>query len=193
MEAEKNAFEKSLQTRQNDLTKELNKQRKESLLKIKQDAAQLKKQLSTELRLQNENLQSELEQFISHNFLRIAGQIITDLTDATPMERVLNLFYQKLTKLSKTEKTKIDKTIKNQKVIIINSSSALSDKHKRDMGQFLRSYFTVAPKTKIQYSVVPDLILGIEIRIRDIGIDWTIKNYLDELQQGLDRTLNHKE
>lgn len=192
LELEKNAFEKSLQVRQNDLTKELNQQRKETLMKIKQEASQLKRQLNSEIQLQNESLKSELEEFISHDFLKIAGQIITDLTDATPMERVLNLFYKRLVRLTNNEKLKINKTLKNQKVITINSSAALLEKHKKDMGQFLRSYFEIPPKTKIQYNVSSDLILGIEIRIQDIGIDWTIKNYLDELQQDLDKLLNHR-
>ena len=99
LELEKNAFEKSLQDRQNDLTKQLSVERKETLNKIKQQANQLKIQLESEIKLQNMNLKSELEQFISRDFLRICGKIITDLTGATPMERVLNLFYEKLLNL----------------------------------------------------------------------------------------------
>lgn len=193
LELEKNTFEQSLQSRQNDLTKELSLERKETLSKIKQEAEQFKHQLQSEIKLQNQNLKSELEQFISRDFLQISGKIITDLTGATPIERVLNLFYERLVNLNKSEIIKINKIIKNQKVIIINSSNSLSEKHQRDMTRFLRSYFEIPPKIKIQYQVVPTLILGIEIRIQDIGIDWTIKNYLDELEQSLDRILNHKE
>lgn len=193
LELEKNAFEKSLQTRQNDLTKELSIERKETLSKIKQEASLLKHQLQSEIKLQNENLKSELGQYISRDFLRITGKIITELTDATPMERVLNLFYKKLIILNNSEKNKIKKAILNQKVITIYSSDTLSEKHQRDMSRFLRSFFEISLKTKFQYQVAPALILGIEIRIQDIGIDWTIKNYLDELEQGLDNLLNHKE
>ena len=193
LEMEKNAFEKSLQTRQNDLTKELSMERKETLTKIKEQANQLKHQLQSEIKLQNENLKSELEQFISRDFLRIAGKIITDLTGATPIERVLNLFYEKLISLTKSEIKKLNKIIKNQKVITINSSDTLSKKHQDDMTKFLRSYFEISPKTKIQYQVQPSLMLGVEIRIQDIAIEWTIKNYLDELEQGLDSLLNYKE
>jgi len=193
LQMEKNAFEKSLQTRQNDLTKELSVERKETLNKIKLQASQLKHQLQSEIKLQNENLKSELEQFISRDFLRISGKIITDLTGATPMERVLNLFYEKLVNLKKSDINDINKIIKNQKVITIYSSDTLSEKHQHDMTRFLRSYFEISPKTKIQYQVSANLILGIEIRIQDIGIDWTIKNYLDEMEQGLDNLLNHKE
>ena len=193
LELEKNAFEKSLQDRQNDLTKQLSIERKETLNKIKQQANQLKIQLESEIKLQNMNLKSELEQFISRDFLRISGKIITDLTGATPMERVLNLFYEKLVNLKKSDIKNINKIIKNQKVIIIYSSDALSEKHQHDMTRFLRSYFEIPQKTKIQYQVLSSLILGIEIRIQDIGIDWTIKNYLDEMEQGLDNLINHKE
>lgn len=192
LEMEKNAFEKSLQERQNQLTQQLSIERKESLLQIKQQAVKLKQQLNSEIQLQNKNLKLEVEQFISRDFLKIAGQIITDLTDATPMERILNLFYKKLVKLNKSQKEKINKILKNQKVITINSSDILTEKHKKDMGHFLRNYFEISPKTKIRYNVSSDLILGIEIRIQDVGIDWTVKNYLDELQQALDRILNQK-
>lgn len=193
LELEKNAFEKSLQNRQNDLTKELTLERKETLAKIKEQANQLKHQLQSEIKSQNTNLKLELEQFISRDFLRIAGKIITDLTGATPMERVLNLFYEKLVNLTKTEIRNINKTIKNQNIITIYSSDTLSEKHQQDMTRFLRSYFEISSKTKIRYQVSQSLILGIEIRIQDIGINWTIKNYLDELEQGLDNLMNHKE
>lgn len=192
LESEKHAFEESLQIKQNDLTKKLSEERQKTLAKIKQEAGQLKHQLQSEIKLQNENLKLELEQFISHDFLRIAGQIITDLTDATPMERVLNLFYKKLVDLNKVEKTKIVKIIKNQSVIVVNSSETLSERHQYDMSRFLRSYFEISPKTKIIYQVSSSLILGVEIRIQDIGIDWTVKNYLNELEQGLNNLLNHK-
>ena len=193
LELEKNAFEGSLQKKQNDLIKELSIERKETLIKIKEQSNQLKSQLQSEIRLQNTNLKSELEQFISRDFLRIAGKIVIDLTGATPLERVLNLFYKKLVNLTKSDIIKINKTIKNQIVITIYSSDALTIKHQQDMNRFLRSYFDIPPKTRIKYQVAPHLILGVEIRIQDIGIDWTIKNYLDELEQGLDNLLKHKE
>lgn len=192
LKSEKEDFEKSLQKQRNDLTKELTQQRKESLEVIKQEANQLKLQLHDQIKIQNENLKSELENFISHDFLNIAGKIITDLTDATPIERVLNLFYEKLVKLTKSEKTKIIKIIKNQKVIFVNSSETLSENHKRDMNRFLRDYFEIPPKTKIQYKTESTLVLGIEIRFADIAVDWTVKNYLNELEQGLEQILNHK-
>lgn len=192
LESEKATFEKSLQKQRNDLAKELTQQRKESLEDIKQEASQLKSQLHEQVKIQNENLKSELENFISHDFLNIAGKIITDLTDATPIERVLNLFYKKLISLTKSEKTKIDKIIKNQKVIFVNSSEALSENHKQDMNRFLRDYFEISPKTKIQYKTESTLVLGIEIRFAENSIDWTIKNYLNELEQGLEQILNHK-
>lgn len=192
LESEKATFEKSLQKQRNDLAKELTEQRKESLESIKQEASQLKMQLHEQVKIQNENLKSELENFISHDFLNIAGKIITDLTDATPIERVLNLFYKKLINLTKSEKTKIDKIIKNQKVIFVNSSETLSENHKQDMNRFLRDYFEISPKTKIQYKTESTLVLGIEIRFAENSIDWTIKNYLDELEQSLEQVLKHK-
>jgi F0F1-type ATP synthase delta subunit len=192
LESEKATFEKSLQKQRNDLAKELTEQRKESLESIKQEANQLKSQLHEQVKIQNENLKSELENFISHDFLNIAGKIITDLTDATPIERVLNLFYKKLINLTKSEKTKIDKTIKNQKIIFVNSSETLSENHKQDMNRFLRDYFEISPKTKIQYKTESTLVLGVEIRFAENSIDWTIKNYLDELEQSLEQVLKHK-
>ncbi len=192
LKSEKATFEKSLQKQRNDLAKELTQQRKEGLENIKQEASQLKLQLHEQIKTQNENLKSELENFISHDFLNVAGKIITDLTDATPIERVLNLFYKRLITLTKSEKTKIDKIIKNQKVIFVNSSEALSENHKQDMNRFLRDYFEISPKTQIRYHTESTLVLGIEIRFADNSIDWTIKNYLDELEQGLEQVLKHK-
>ncbi len=193
LQIEKNALEKSLQSQRNDLAKELAQNRKDNLIKIKKEANQLKHQLNEQIKLQNENLKTELEQFISHDFMKIAGRIITDLTGATPIERVLNLFYEKLIKLKQSEKNELNKVLLNQKVIYINSSKTLDEKHRRDMNRFLRSYLQISPKTKIQYNVAPSLVMGVEIRIQDIAIDWTIKNYLDEMQQALDNLLSHEE
>ena len=192
LQSEKAIFEKSLQKQRNDLAKELALYRKENLDKIIQEAKLLKEQLQDQIKIQNENLKSELEHFISHDFLTISGKIITDLTDATPIERVLNLFYQKLIKLTKSEKLKIDKTLKTQKVIFVNSSEALSENHKQDMNRFLREYFDIPTKTQIRYRTESTLVLGIEIRFADISIDWTVKNYLDEMEQALELILKHK-
>lgn len=192
LEKEKETFEKSLQKQRNDLEKELTEHRQNAISDIKNQATQLKKQLHSEIQIQNENLKSELENFISRDFLTVAGKIITDLTDATPMERVLNLFYKRLLKLTKSEKTKIEKILKNQKTIFINSSQGLNENHKNDMRLFLRDFFEIPPKTKIQFHTDTTLILGIEIRFADTSVDWTIKNYLNELEQGLEEILNHK-
>jgi F0F1-type ATP synthase delta subunit len=60
------------------------------------------------------------------------------------------------------------------------------------MNRFLRDYFEISPKTKIQYKTESTLVLGVEIRFAENSIDWTIKNYLDELEQSLEQVLKHK-
>lgn len=188
-EKEKQTYEAEHQKELSQITQELEEKRKEGLAEIKTSLQRQRLKMQNDLLAEMSALHTDIGHFIATDFMHLAGVALKDLSGCCPLDQALNLFLKKIRKLDKKDLKKINIVIQKQKLIFINSSETLSQKQVKDITETLKKAFHLPQKCKIKFNIVPELILGIELRTGDISLDWNIKAYLDILNANLDATM----
>lgn len=190
LEKEKKTFEKSMQEQTEELTKELTNKKKKELKIIKEEVALTKQKLLDELKVEQEQAKQETIQFITKDFTESIEKVLVDFTKITPMDHIIKLFIEKFTTLQKSDTQKLNNIIKKQNVIYINSSETLNKKQQEKISSFIQKELILPKKCKILFKNTPSLIMGIELLVGTFSVQWTIKSYLDDFQENLDKHLN---
>lgn len=190
-EAEKSAYESEHQKELNLITQELETKRKEGLEEIKSSLQRQRLKMQNDLLAEMSALHTDIGHFIATDFMRLANLALQELSNCCPLDQAVNLFLHKLKKLDKAETKLINIKLEKQKVIYLNSSDTLSKSQKEEIIQAIQKSFKIPTKCQIKFAVVPELILGIEMRTNEISIDWNLKAYLDTLNANLDATLSN--
>ena len=188
-ETEKQAYEAEHQKELNQITQELDEKRKEGLAEIKSSLQRQRLKMQNDLLTEMEALQTDIGHFIATDFIQLANQALRELSNCCPLDQAVRLFLDKLKKLEKNNINSINFILKKQNVIFINSSNTLTKKQAQEITELIQKIFTLSPKCKIKFNVVSELILGLEMRVGDISIEWNLKAYLDTLNANLDATL----
>ena len=188
-EKEKQAYEAEHQKELSQITQELEEKRKDGLNEIKSSLQRQRLKMQNDLLAEMTALHTDIGHFIATDFMHLAGVALKDLSSCCPLDQALNLFLKKIRKLDKKDLKKINIIIQKQKLIFINSSETLTQKQMKEITETLKKAFHLPAKCKINFDVIPELILGIEMRTGDISLDWNIKAYLDILNANLDATM----
>ena len=188
-EEEKKSYENEHQKELNQITQELEEKRKEGLAEIKSSLQRQRLKMQNDLLAEMSALHTDIGHFIASDFVRLAGTALQELSNCCPLDQALNLFLKKIKYLDKKEIKKINIIIKKQNLIFINSSKALSKKQMKETIQTLQKTFDLPQKCKVKFEIIPELILGVEMRTGDVSLDWNLKAYLDILNANLDATL----
>ena len=69
------------------------------------------------------------------------------------------------------------------------NDSKNSNNQQKIISDLLKKEFLLPSKCKIVFSCQKDLILGIELRVGTLSINWSIKNYLDDFQINMSNLL----
>ena len=190
-EKEKSDYETEHQKELSQITQELEEKRKEGLEEIKSSLQRQRLKMQNDLLAEMAALHTDIGHFIATDFMHLAGVALKELSNCCPLDQALNLFLKKIKTLDKKEIKKINIIIQKQNVIFINSSETLSKNQVQEVTKTLQKTFILSKKCKIKFGIVPELILGIEMRTGDISLDWNLKGYLDILNANLDATMSN--
>ena len=188
-EKEKSAYETQHQKELSQISQQLEQKRKEGLAEIKSSLQRQRIKMQNDLLAEMSALHTDIGHFIVTDFMHLADLALRELSGCCPLDQELNLFLKKIGKLEKSDLKKTNIIIKKQGIIFINSSETLNKKQVQQITKTLQKTFDLPPKCKIKFNVAPELILGVELRVGDISLDWNIKAYLDILNANLDATM----
>ncbi len=188
-QAEKSAYELDHQKELSLITQELDEKRRLGLEELKSSLQRQRLKMQNDLVAEMMAFHSEIGDFIAKDFMRLAEQALTELSHCCPLDQAIKLFLINLKKLDKKEIKKINIVLQKQNVIYINSSDTLSKKQTQEITQMIQKVFILPQKYKIDFKVVPELILGLEMHTGDVSVDWSLKSYLDTLNGNLDAVL----
>ena len=188
-EKEKSDYEAEHQKELSQISQELEEKRKEGLAEIKSSLQRQRIKMQNDLLSEMSALHTDIGHFIATDFMHLAGVALKELSNCCPLDQALNLFLKKIMSLNKEERKKINIIIQKHNLIFINSSETLSKKQIQETTQILHKVFNLSNKCKIKFGVIPELILGVEMRTGDISLDWNLKTYLDILNANLDATV----
>lgn len=187
---EKNeAFDKNTQKMFDAASQKVAHYQQEQEEKIHAQTQQLQLKMQADLEREKESLQLEMRNQIATSFSLVARKIMSDLSGVTPIEQAVSLFQNKIRKLDKKQLTSIKKKSKNQKDIYIYSSDSLKKEQAEALALFIRKQFSLNDGQNIHLQKNPDLILGLELVIGDLSLDWNIQSYFEEFDTHLNAVL----
>lgn len=183
-------FDAQRQKLYDDTTKEVEIFKARQMAEIEIEKQKLREKMQHDLIRENESLQLEIRNLLADNFITLSRKILSELSASTPLYQTIDLFEKKVSTLSKSQKEKIKKIYLKQNNIRIISSDNLSDEIKEKLTIFLKEELNLKENLTILFEKDASLILGIEMIIGDISLEWNLKNYLDEYHANLNKSLS---
>lgn len=183
------AFDKNTQKMFDEASEKVARYQQEQEAKIHTQLSQLQQKLQADLEREKESLQLEMRNQIASSFSLVARKIMSDLSAVTPIEQAAMLFQNKMRKLDKKQLLSIKKKAKNQKDIYLYSSDSLKPEQANSLKSFIQKQLDLNETQNIRLNKNPDLILGLELIVGDLTLDWNIKSYFEEFDTHLNATL----
>jgi F-type H+-transporting ATPase subunit b len=147
-------------------------------------------------------LQQELES-LQHDIARksiaevysVSRKILNDLAGTDIQQAMLDKLIQRLTALKKGQYVELANALPNaNNEMLVRSAFELAPKQKAALQQCIQVTFSSQATTPIQlrFSLVPELINGIELSVSGWKIPWSTYNYLEILQKRVAELANVK-
>lgn len=172
-----------------EATQEIDTYRQTQVEEIKNQTARMRQKMQADLDRETKQIQLQIRDMMADNFVALSKKIMADLSGETPFEQSLNLFKKQIKALSKTDIKKVKLSYEKQNIIYITSSDDLTKKLRESLAAFLSETFDWPLPLKMRFEKDDSLVLGFEMVIGDISVEWNLKNYLDEYQSNLNDTL----
>ena len=146
--------------------------------------------MQADLNRETSSLQLEIRDLMARHFLELSRKVLVDLSGLSPVEQAVLLFRKKIEKLNSKDKEKIKNIYSKQKIISISVSDTLTKKASDELTDFIRKTFKADPSVRIRIEKNPDLILGAEMSVGDMVVEWNLKSYLEAFTNNLNTALS---
>lgn len=140
--------------------------------------------------LENEKKSAELKirNLILQNFMDLSTVLVQEFGILTPTESLLKLFKKRIDSFSRDEKKKLLNYSKKAHRIFIRTAGQFSQEQQNyilaDVSKFLK-----VSEDKFVFQIDESIIAGVEIQIDDLLIEWTLKSYLENMQETLNNEM----
>ena len=124
----------------------------------------------------------DLRKMAGSQVYTIARKAFRDLSDEDVEQRTINAFLVHLNAMSKKTREAIATSIKESgNEVIVRSAFEMPAKMREKITGSLRR--KIADGIEIRYEAAPELIMGVELKIRGHKIAWSLEDYLDTLEE----------
>lgn len=183
-------FEDEKQKLYDETTKEVEAYKTQQITQLNQEKQSQLQKMQNDLSKENETLQLQIRNLLVDNFIALSRKIMGELSGSTPLEQTLSLFEKKISNLPKKSKKDIVKFYKKQNIINIISSDDLTEKMEERLMLFLKKELGITENLNIHFEKDTTLLLGLEMVIGDISLEWNLKTFMDEYHTNLNKTLS---
>ena len=176
LEKEKQSLMHSKERLLSEAQAEVNAWRENTLKASKEEIEALRKSWMDRLNADQQEFLNALKRRIVEQIIRISDKVLKDLANERLDEQIIKVFLKKVSE-KKNEFTQEDL---NQ-VVTVQSGVPI----KEDQVQGIRDHFSQwFPTTSpIQFAVLPDLGMGIQIIAGDRKVAWNLAEYLEDLEK----------
>lgn len=178
---------------------ELEEQRSQMLAEVTAEAANQRKQLLHDARAEVDALRkgwyaaierektlflTELRHRVSKQVFAIARQALHDLADADLEEQIVAVFIQRLQRLDEEERTLLTQaTARGEPSIVLRSAFALGATQRQQLSTAVAALLEETPA--VTFDEEADLLCGIELQVYGHRIAWSLRNYIQSLEESL--------
>lgn len=182
-------FDAQKQQKFDEVLQETENLKNKWLSEIQNEAQKMRQKMQDDLNRQAINLHTQIRDMMADNFVTISKKIASQIAGMDCIEHSIDLFQKKVSGISKTDAKKIKSAYQKIGIISISSSETLTETTQKKLAQFLSETFDWELPLKMKFETDTDLILGLEMTVGDICIQWHLKEYLDEYQTNLNTAL----
>lgn len=176
---------------------EVKEKRDQMLAEAREEADRRLKELTRDAREQvdqsrlrwQESLEKEksaflqdLKQLAAREVYALSRKALKDMAEADLEERMAEVFVSKLKELKKEDKDALRQAIEEEEnKAVVRSHFEISTAGRQKITKAVRE--EIAESAEITYDTDPDMIMGVEFKVRGEKVVWTIREYLMELEE----------
>ncbi len=175
---------------------ELESKSEEMLNRAREDAEQYRNKLMKEAREQVEMIQSrwietlrserdiffqELRQLAAAQVYAIARRVLQDLAGVNLEDRIIQILSERIIDMDSGERDKIKSMVNNDEGIAVHCAFEISTPAKEKLNQVIRKM--IGGGFPVSYEKSIDVLSGYELRVNGYKIAWSMKDYMDTLEE----------
>lgn len=189
-EAEKaaRAYDQKLQDLEIRYEDMLNKNRlnaeayKDQLMeKAREEVEFLQKRWIDALRSEREHFMQELRHLAGNQIYAVSRRVLKDLADLDLEERIVEVLVERIATMDEQEQIKFSTPISSGGTITVSCAFDISDASRLKLNDVLKKRLT--GEFDVTYERLDDVLSGCELRSDGHKIAWSMKDYLDSLEE----------
>jgi F-type H+-transporting ATPase subunit b len=173
-------------------TDEAKAERQRLLDEARKDAAVLSSKRQEALRIEAHNLQQAISHRTQQEVFAITRKALTDLATVSLEERLGEVFTRRLQEMNGQAKAGLGEALKKASApAIVRSAFDLPATQRAAIQNALNETFSA--EIHIRFETAPDIVSGIELATNGQKVAWSIADYLDSMEKGVDNLLQEKD
>jgi F-type H+-transporting ATPase subunit b len=164
--------------------------RKELLENVRQEVELIQLRWIETLRLERGNFFHELRRLTGVQVYAVTRRVLKDLADMDVERRMIQILMERVAALNADERGKIKALVKARRTIIIQSAFDVRPDILEELHQHMEGI--IGPGIDVAHEKSSDILSGCELRINGFKIAWSIKDYLDTLEESFNRLLSEE-
>jgi len=140
-------------------------------------------------RMENEqaSFETAMQRAVAIQFNHFAQKALRQIADVDINEAAVASLIKQVKALSPEDAASYIAAFQNKKQIEIQSATALNDKIKAKLEEFLRSAWKLSPSLQFKFKINPELIGGLCLIADEQLISWNLEEYLQEFGRNLNK------
>ncbi|MBN2553364.1 MAG: F0F1 ATP synthase subunit delta [Spirochaetales bacterium] len=169
---------------------EADRRRRELVEEAEQEVDQSRERWHRSLEQQKERFLDTLRKRSGEQAQRIARRVLEDLAEEDLDQRIGGIFLKRLKNLGERERRELKEKLSDSRSARVASAFDLPDAMQEELRNELERI--AGSKVKLSYESAPELIAGVELKVEDKKIGFNLEQYLDDLEQRLNRILDRE-
>ncbi len=149
--------------------------------KAREETDFLKMRWIEAVKSERENFLRELRHLAGKQTYAITRRVLYDLAEMDLEERIVEILAERIASMDEREREKFREPLENGGVVTVTSAFDLSPERRETLAAALRRH--IAPDIETVYEESDDILSGCELRSDGHKIAWSIKDYLDTLEE----------
>lgn len=175
------------------IRQEVGARRKELLDDAHQEIQEKKQDWQTALRRGQDAFLQNLRQRLGREAGEIARRALLDLADVQVERRMVDLFETRIGELEADEKAEISASIQGSGgEIVIRSAFELPAQAQQAITDAVQEHLLNGEGLHPRFETSPDLIAGVQLQAAGYEVAWSMRDYLDHLEEQIRQTLEHE-
>lgn len=162
---------------------EVEQERQRQMAQLRQEADQQRQSWQAELRQAQNALAHHLGQQVMQQTLAMTRQALMDLARADLERQMVAVFCDHLRSLPVDQHQTLAQALTADLLVTVRSSFSLAADLQQQIINTLAAAFGITPT--VEFSITPDLICGLELRLAGQEVVWSFDTYLTTLEQRL--------